>query len=343
MRTLILFTIISVCLSSCTPDEDYYGIRPVDSQTNPPVTKGNQVFVVNEGNFTWGNASVSWINTDSQTVSQQVFYTANDELLGDVAQSMYINGDTAWIVVNNSGKIEMVKLPEFKRLKQLTGFTSPRYMDCNGINCYVTDIYGNHLYELDQLTGELIRTIPLKGWSEEIQVVDNSLFISYLDSAVTSTTRKLIHVNRLSGNVIDTIWDKAEVLSFINNYVYGVQEGRLLQYSLTTGEQVELYAGITEQVTNLAVTNQNETAYYESDDQLWRLAWKKQTQPTIIYNTSSLNLYNLEANPDGTAVFLVDVSDFTSKGQILEFNSSGQLVQTYSAGIIPNDLAFWSR
>jgi len=343
MKKLVWLILILIGWSSCTQDEDYYGIRPVDSQQNTPNSIGNQVFVINEGNFTWGNASVSWINTDSQTISQQVFYTANNELLGDVAQSMYISGDTGWITVNNSGKIEMVKLPEFTRLKQITGLVSPRYMDCNGTNCYVTDIYGNKLYELDQLTGELIRTIPLTGWSEEVKVVDDNLFISYLDSVVTSSTTKLIRVNRQNGNVTDTIWNKAEALSFTDQFAFGIQAGTLLKYNLTTGEETQLYGDIQDEAIELAIAEVEEVAYYVSNGSLWKYAWQSDIAPSIIYNTSDLNVYNLEVNPTGEAVFLVDVTDFTSKGRVLEISPSGQLIHKYSSGIIPNDLAFWQR
>lgn len=60
------------------------------------------VFVVSEGNFQYGNSSLSYYDPSTCTVSDGLFYRANGMKLGDVAQSMTLYGDLGWICDHNS-------------------------------------------------------------------------------------------------------------------------------------------------------------------------------------------------------------------------------------------------
>ena len=71
----------------------------------------NGVFIIHEGNFQGGNASLSFLNYFTGIMSNGVFSSANNDVpLGDVGQSMEVHNGKGFIVVNNSGKIEVVDL-----------------------------------------------------------------------------------------------------------------------------------------------------------------------------------------------------------------------------------------
>ena len=63
---------------------------------------GEGVFIVNEGNFNYGGASLSYYQPDSEHLENEVFQRANAMRLGDVAQSMVVRNGIGWVVVNNS-------------------------------------------------------------------------------------------------------------------------------------------------------------------------------------------------------------------------------------------------
>ena len=46
--------------------------------------KGEGLFICNEGNFQYGNATLSYYNPDTKRVENEVFYRANAMKLGDV-------------------------------------------------------------------------------------------------------------------------------------------------------------------------------------------------------------------------------------------------------------------
>ena len=66
--------------------------------------------------------------SSSATVRYPAAYMqANRAALGDVAQSMVIQSDRAYVVVNNSNKVEVVSLPHFKSVASIGGLKLPRY------------------------------------------------------------------------------------------------------------------------------------------------------------------------------------------------------------------------
>ena len=133
---MFIATLVSaVVLVSCSKDE-----------LEVPVYQSKGVFdsgvlILNEGNFNASDASISFIPFDLSRVENNVFSTLNSGLpLGDVAQSLTFSGDLAYIVVNNSNKIQIVNRYTLKKSGEIsTGLSNPRYVSISNNKIFVTN------------------------------------------------------------------------------------------------------------------------------------------------------------------------------------------------------------
>ena len=129
------------------------------------------VFIACEGNFMYGNGSLSFYDTQSRKITNQVFYARNNAPLGDVVQSLARHGNSLFIVVNNSGKVVVadVNTVEFKGV--VTGLISPRYIhivsDRKG---YISDLHAKQITIFDPGTLKITGFIDLIGHSSEQMV-----------------------------------------------------------------------------------------------------------------------------------------------------------------------------
>ena len=89
-----------------------FGLTSCNDNDDPtPLPKGDYekgFFISNEGNFGTPNASITFMAKDMLQPSHNVYSSINNHALGDVLQSLTFNDDYAYLVVNNSNKIEVV-------------------------------------------------------------------------------------------------------------------------------------------------------------------------------------------------------------------------------------------
>ena len=174
-KALFLLNILlgSIFLLTCK-DEPH--INPT-----PAITKGKGLFVVNEGTFSLGNASLYYINLENETLNteEDLFKSNNNRPLGDIFQSMTMINNNAWLVVNNSGKIEVINPETSKSVATIKNLRSPRYaLEVLPGKVYVTDIYSNSISIVDANSFSKTGEIKCVGWTEELIIYQNSVWVT---------------------------------------------------------------------------------------------------------------------------------------------------------------------
>jgi YVTN family beta-propeller protein len=336
----ILF--VAILFTACRKDKP-----PVPATGDVTIGSGG-VYITNEGNFQFGNASVSYYDVASGNSIADLYQPANGVSLGDVCQSMYIFNDKAYLVLNNSNKITVVDPETFVTSATITGFTSPRYfLPVSNSKAYVTDFVANSISIVDLTTNAITGTIPCQGWTEE-------LTLSYGNAFVTNyNTNKVYVINTATDLIVDSI-----SVSYGGNCIREDRNGKLwvscagnqsnnsfpglykINPITMQVEQSFIFSSYTDSPWRLRMNGTNDTLYFLNNG-VYRMAITDFTLPiTAFISQGSRNFYGLGIDPSSGIVYVADAVDYVQRGVIYRFNSLGTVLNTFQAGIIPGDFYF---
>lgn len=345
MRTLqisALIVLASLSILSCNRD------TPEPGPTTPlrTFTPGEGMFVLNEGGFNAGNASLSYYATggaDAGASFNDLFYKSNGVPLGDVAQSMaFINGEL-YIIVNNSSKIVVVNPSDLKVLHTITGLNGPRNIVQVGGRAYVTQMNSTKVMILDLASHSIAGSIDFRTTTEAISCVNNKLFVT------SQVSDKLFVVDLSVGNTVDST---AVIAPGGNSMVTDVN-GKL--WILTYGSWSAASAGglfRIDPATNLLEAsmpfstsdfpthlckNPAGDSLFFLNYSVYRMAITDPALPTASFiSGASHSFYTLGLMPTTNDLYIGDAVDYVQSGIIYRYNSSGTVLDTDTVGVNPN-------
>src|SRR5687767_14423871 len=173
---------------------------------NPPTDQyTNGIFVVNEGAFGSSNAELSFIKSDN-SVLNNIYAAGNSGLqLGDVLQSMHISNGKAYLVVNNSNKVEVVNVSDLENTATISNLSLPRYMITYNGKGYISEWVGfsgdGNVKVVDLSTNLIIDSVVVGMQPEQMLLVGDKVLVA--NSA--DTTLHLINTTTLTKTNIGDI------------------------------------------------------------------------------------------------------------------------------------------
>lgn len=171
-RSVLPILLISIFAINCSKD------NPV---APPPSSGIGAVYVLNEGNFQRGNATLSLLLPDSARVYTEVFSASNGRGLGDTGNSLTEHDGKLYIVVNGSNRIEVVDVKTAKLVKTITcpAGASPRHIvfDAAGTG-YISNLYTNSVSVYDDASNTITAEIPVGQNPEQLLVANGRLFVT---------------------------------------------------------------------------------------------------------------------------------------------------------------------
>lgn len=332
---LLLFFIIS-----CHKEEQ---------QNEPePVTTEGGVYIINEGNFQWGNSSVSYYSFADNSVTTDIFGSNNSIPLGDVAQSMVIFNDYGYIVVNNSGKIEIVDMTDFSSEACINGLTSPRYfLPVNNNKAYVSDLYSNKISIINLSTNTISGSIVCHGSTEKMLLKDNIVYVTntrtsyiYLIDISTDKITDSIEVGYASNSICEDVNEMIWVLcagdevQHINAVIYKINpSNNQILLSLDLGNSLNIW-------NKLSINGDKNILYY-SDNGIYKLSVNSNTiVSSPLISQGDKIFYGLGVDPESGDIYVSDAIDYIQNGMIYRYSSNGELKNSFNAGIIPSEFIF---
>lgn len=349
LHSKFVLAVIIFSLTACT--------KSIQDTIDPewPDMLGNGFFVLNQGNFTAGNASLSYVHYDSAKISNHVFFQNNGIPLGDVAQSMTIWNHYALVVVNNSSTIWSINKNTGKVVAKLSGFHSPRYLQIiHAEKAYVSDFYYPGLTVIQPSTFQIIGNIHTGKTTENLLMFGDKVFVSNWSQFNQDAENNSIQViDVIKDQLVDSIELIKEPNSMVldkNDRLWVLCSGGFMGEEVPALFRINAFTNEIEQQYNfpsagmspnqLVINATADTLFYINTD-VFRMSVEDVSLPELAFiEAENRNFYSLSFDPSNKNVICGDAGNYMQPGYIYRFRYDGMLIDSLQAGIIPGYFAF---
>jgi YVTN family beta-propeller protein len=340
-----LLVAASLTFSSCS-----------DGDNKPKGKFETGVFVVNEGNFSDANGTVSYIDPTTKEVTNDLFGNINSgKALGDVVQSMTVDGEFAYIVVNNSKKIEVVNANTFEASYTLTELKLPRYFVTLNGKGYITEWVSftdpGRVSVVDLQSHTITGSITTDYGAENIIATNGKLYVSnnftntvsVVDPGSAQVVKTLEVGNSPGGFVIDA-QNKLWVIcggGHDSNY-NPLNDGKLVQIDPVSNmitKSVPLSVNVT---AKLVINKSRDQLFYYKGKSVYRVATSATAAPSSALFTESAasSFYGIGLDSKTDILYMADAKGFVSNGTVFTYTTEGVPQETFTVGLAPNGFVF---
>lgn len=347
---LLIQLTIGVSLISCEPDKKTTGAYE------------NGAFIVNEGSFGNSNGSVSYYSNSTDSVYNNIFQTTNNRGLGDVVQSLRVYNGNAYIVVNNSNKIEIADRYSFEEKGVISELPSPRYMAFHGNKAYVSCWGDNSVKVIDLNTQSVTSSIASSVGPEKMIVHNNKLYVAntggwssdsilnIVDLSTETVIKSLVVKHTPTDLVINSKGDIWVLCA--GKIIYGPEDpwpiieetpSMLYKIDTETNEVVLEVKLFDDQHPTQIEIDRNDILYYGGGYGFYGIySWDEPAGATTTTQIVTEYAYGFNIDPSSNVIFATLAPSFTDAGVLKRYDLSGLLLGSYVCGIGPNAASFKS-
>lgn len=314
---------------------------------------GSGLFILNEGNFQYGNATLSYYNPADNEVANEVFFRANGMKLGDVAQSMTVYDRKGWIVVNNSHVVFAINLSSFREVGRIEDLTSPRYIHfVSETKAYITQIWDNRIFIVNPKTYEITGSITVPdmamGTGSTEQMVQ---YGKYVFCNCWSYQNRIIKIDTETDKVVDAIVVGNQPNSLVidsKHRIWTITDGGI-ESSYLGKETPALVCIDAEKFTVLNrfefadgdspgkvyINGSGDILYWINRD-IWKMRTDSKELPWVPFiEERTTKYYGLTVNPYNEEIYVADAIDYQQQGMIYRYSVDGNLIDEFYVGITP--------
>ena len=345
----VFFPLLIIGLSwSCSNDDEEI--------QEPMGDYANGILVSNEGPFSNGTGTVTFISEDLSVVNNGIYKMTNDEDLGNVVQSIGFTENEAFIVANVSNKINVVNRYTFEKIASITdGLNNPRYfIEANGKG-YVTN-WGDTADETD----DFVAIINLQNYTvegtisvilgpEAILAKDNTVYVAH--QGAWGQNNKVSVINTTSNELIKTL-----TVGDVPNSMQLDASGNLWvlasgKPAYTGDETAGVLTKINTGTNEVDNSFQFETTQHPSSLNLDAGILYYRLGDTVFEQSLSATSLNMETVLEGVSFYTMvvnngrlygtDAGDYASNGTLTVYNLNTELtIKALTVGIIPGGIYF---
>ncbi len=341
----------------------FYGVLLVSlmlSCTKEPEDKksGYQkgVLILNEGNFSDFNASVSWFSPDSNIFENDIFYNVNGRPLGSVGQNIETHNNVGFIVVNASSKLEIVDLEDFQTSGTVEIYQPRSFLPINNTEGLITyRSYPGMVALVNTQTATVTDSTKVGNYpgkmlrhNDNVLVMNGDFGLDNTITVIDPQTLDSIKTIVVSDGTVEAVSDK-------NNNVWVLCSGKMIYdagWNLigeTDAKLVQLDAvdysikkefvlgsqGDNFKPTKMIIDKAGENIWYIENNGIYLhmiSAGELDEEPVVTGSFSALALTN-----DGVLYATVN-KGWTSTGEFHVYTTEGIIEKSYETGVAPNHI-----
>ena len=348
----ILIVFFSCWLASCVKD------KPGSLSNSTPGTTGN-VYVVCEGNFGGGDATLYAYESLHDSVFGDLYKTVNHQSLGDVFQSMKRIGDQFFLCINNSDKVIVINAGNWT-LAGTINIPKPRYiLPISATKAYVSTLYSKKVYIINPQT-ELVTdtiTLPCKN-PEGMCLYNNTAIICTWDTAgnniyqVDGTTDKIVQTIKVAGYAPqEALSDKEQMLWVLSG---NQPEGKACAWTRIDPSTGRILKSFTFPADADAIrpvfNNSKDTLYFieanyyggAANNGIYRMGINDMALPSQPFVAAKQYQYfwALGIDPATGNIYIGDPKGFIQKGSVYIYKTDGTQVGSFNVGLGPGHFYF---
>lgn len=349
--SILLLIILPFIIGACQPDVP---------NTPSGVVVGKGVYVLNEGTYTYANASLSFYDPEEDTVFNRLFYYANSAPIGDVAQSLALVDDNLYIVVNNSNYIYKANASnavcDTTKPFKLGDFYSPRYMlPIAKDKAYVTDLIGKELWIINPQDMSHTGTIAMGKPTETMVQVGSEVYVTnwskYYASDVENNTVQVVDANNdMKVAEIQVGKEPNGMVVDRNGQVWVLCEGAIWEADAEDpslwrinpmSKKAERMATFEGTAMNLAVDPTGTYLYYFLNGDVHRASVDAPTaEDSFCIPSEGRTFYKIAVNPQNGDLYVTNAKNYMVNGTVYRYSSDGVLLAEFNVGICPSFMLF---
>ena len=343
---------LPIIFSSCSKDDP-------EPKTKSKYETG--VFITNEGAFGSANGSVSYYDTEKDSVSNYIFNNENSRDLGDVVQSLAIVGEKGFIQVNVSNKIEIVTYKDFKELGVINNLPHVRYLIGLDGNIAYASMWGRggKVMEINTNTLSITDSIEVGKGPEGLIFAQGLVYVANSGGFVTDSVVSVI--DPIANEVIESIWVGDSPRSFVkdaennvwvlcygkiiydhNWQIIGQTASKLVRINTASNDVTkEIIISETEHPTHLAINPAGTTLYCGGGwgfSGIFAVGITDDLVPALPLIAGSF--YGFNVNSENGNIFALEALTFTENGKLYRYDKNGTELRSYEVGVGPNGAVF---
>ena len=344
-------------------------------------TQARKIFLLNEGGMGSNNATLDFLRLSDARYITGAFKKMNPDVgagLGDVGNDIAVHGDEVWMVINNSGIVEVVSAKDETEIAAIQVAT-PRHIAFDDTYAYVTSWAGAYangtydgngnftitdsanpkgqVYRIDLRSKKVCGSVEVGYQPEGIACSGGKLYVANSGGISSQLPPAYAYDNTLS--IIDTrSFAVSKTIPVQINLKHVYADGKGLIYVTTLGNYWDIHSGVylvdaSDQVSHLAdyvsVSSLcGDTLYCigAAEEFAWNApkTWKAfqlrgGIRQEIPLTMDGTTPYGLCAL-DADTFLVADAGDYFNPGTVSLYGKGGK-AWTVSAGVCPGHFAIW--